>query len=125
MFNVGGGEVLVILLLALIVLGPDKLPQAAKQAGKYLSEFRRMSNGFQQELRDAMDLTPSSSSSRTTPSTSVATPVGGDDEPARPVVDGSGTNLDTDAPHVAPAMRTPPPEVPGGIAVEGPSTSFS
>ena len=56
MFNVGGGEVLVILLLALIVLGPDKLPNAARQAGKYLGDFRRMSNGFQRELRDAMDL---------------------------------------------------------------------
>lgn len=56
MFNVGGGEVLVILLIALIVLGPDKLPNAARQAGKYLGDFRRMSNGFKNELRDAMDL---------------------------------------------------------------------
>lgn len=56
MFNVGGGEVLVILLLALIVLGPDKLPNAAKQAGKYLGEFRRMSQGFQDEIKSAMDL---------------------------------------------------------------------
>ena len=56
MFNVGGGEVLVILLIALIVLGPDKLPNAARQAGKHLGDFRRMSNGFQRELRDAMDL---------------------------------------------------------------------
>jgi sec-independent protein translocase protein TatB len=56
MFNIGGGEVLVILLIALIVLGPDKLPNAARQAGKYLGDFRRMSTGFQRELRDAMDL---------------------------------------------------------------------
>lgn len=56
MFNIGGGEVLVILLIALIVLGPDKLPNAARQAGKYLGDFRRMSHGFQRELRDAMDL---------------------------------------------------------------------
>jgi sec-independent protein translocase protein TatB len=56
MFNVGGGEVLVILLIALIVLGPDKLPNAARQAGKYLGDFRRMSNGFKNELKDAMDL---------------------------------------------------------------------
>jgi sec-independent protein translocase protein TatB len=55
MFNVGGGEVLVILLIALIVLGPDKLPNAARQAGKYLGDFRRMSSGFQRELRDASD----------------------------------------------------------------------
>ena len=56
MFNVGGGEILVILVIALIVLGPDKLPNAARQAGKYLNEFRRISSGFQDEIRGAMDL---------------------------------------------------------------------
>ena len=57
MFNVGGGEVLVILIAALIVLGPDKLPNAARQVGKYLAEFRKISQGFQDELRGAMDIT--------------------------------------------------------------------
>jgi len=57
MFNVGGGEVIVILLIALIVLGPDKLPGAARQVGKYLNEFRRISSGFQDEIRSAMDVT--------------------------------------------------------------------
>jgi Tat protein translocase TatB subunit len=56
MFNVGGGEVIVILLIALIVLGPDKLPGAARQVGKYLNEFRRISSGFQDEIRSAMDV---------------------------------------------------------------------
>jgi len=55
MFNVGTGELLVILLLALIVLGPDKLPDTARKIGNVLGELRRMSNGFQQEIRSAMD----------------------------------------------------------------------
>ena len=55
MFNIGGPEVLVILLLALIVLGPQRLPDAAKQIGKFMGELRRMSSGFQSELRAAMD----------------------------------------------------------------------
>jgi sec-independent protein translocase protein TatB len=54
-FNIGGGEVAVILLLALIVLGPQRLPEAARQIGKFMGELRRMSNGFQQELRSAID----------------------------------------------------------------------
>jgi Tat protein translocase TatB subunit len=54
-FNIGGGEVLVILLLALIVLGPQRLPDAARQVGKAMSELRRLSSGFQQELKAAMD----------------------------------------------------------------------
>lgn len=54
MFNVGTPELLVILLVALIVLGPNKLPDAARQVGRFMGEFRRMSSGFQNELRDAM-----------------------------------------------------------------------
>lgn len=54
MFNVGTPELLVILLVALIVLGPNKLPDAARQVGKFVGELRRMSTGFQDELRDAM-----------------------------------------------------------------------
>jgi sec-independent protein translocase protein TatB len=56
MFNVGGGELLVIFLLALIVLGPDRLPGFARKAGRVLGEVRRISQGFQSEIRQAMDL---------------------------------------------------------------------
>jgi Tat protein translocase TatB subunit len=52
--NLGTGEVLVILVVALLVLGPDKLPGAARQAGRWLGELRRLSSGFQAELRDAL-----------------------------------------------------------------------
>jgi len=55
MFNVGAGEVLVILLIALIVLGPDKLPDAARKVGNVMGELRRMSQGFQNEMRSAFD----------------------------------------------------------------------
>jgi len=54
MFNVGGGELLIIFLVALVVLGPTKLPDAARQVGKIVGEFRRMSTGFQNEFRQAM-----------------------------------------------------------------------
>lgn len=55
MFNVGGGELLVILLVALIVLGPQRLPDAARQVGRVMGDIRRISTGFQQELKDAFD----------------------------------------------------------------------
>ena len=55
MFNVGAGELLVILLIALIVLGPEKLPDAARKMGNVMGELRRMSSGFQNEMRSAMD----------------------------------------------------------------------
>ncbi len=47
---------MVILLLALLVLGPDKLPEYTRKAGRYINEFRRMTSGFQEEFRSAIDL---------------------------------------------------------------------
>lgn len=55
MFNIGGGEFLVIALIALIVLGPTRLPDAARQVGKAMGELRKLSNGFQSELKSAFD----------------------------------------------------------------------
>jgi sec-independent protein translocase protein TatB len=53
-FNVGGQEFLVILLLALLVLGPERLPGAIRTVGRIVGELRRISGGFQSELRDAL-----------------------------------------------------------------------
>ena len=55
MLNVGGGEFLIILLVALVVLGPQKLPDAARQVGKIVGEFRRISAGFQNEMKSALN----------------------------------------------------------------------
>jgi sec-independent protein translocase protein TatB len=53
-FNLTGSELVVILLLALVVLGPEKLPGAIRQAGKIYSELRKISNGFQKEFASAI-----------------------------------------------------------------------
>src|SRR5437868_477951 len=55
MFNVGAGELLVIFLIALVVLGPDKLPDAARKMGTFMGEVRRMSTGFQNEMKNAIN----------------------------------------------------------------------
>lgn len=56
--GISGPEILVILLVALIVLGPQRLPDAARQVGKAMGELRRISAGFQNEMRTAMEDTP-------------------------------------------------------------------
>ncbi len=58
MFNVGGGEILVILLIALVVLGPDKLPDFSRKVGQAVSQVRRFAGGFQEEMRRAMEPEP-------------------------------------------------------------------
>ena len=55
MFNVSGGEIIVILLLALVVLGPEKLPEALRRAGKTYAELKKMGNSFQSEMRSVLD----------------------------------------------------------------------
>ena len=44
------GEIVIILVLALILLGPDKLPEAAKQLGKGLRDFRRATDDLRSQF---------------------------------------------------------------------------
>ena len=55
MFNLSGSEIVFLLLIALIVLGPEKLPEAVRKFGKAYAEFKKMSTGFQSELKTALD----------------------------------------------------------------------
>ena len=55
MFNVQGSEIIIIVILALIVLGPEKLPEAIRKFSHFYGEAKKMSNGFQSELRNALD----------------------------------------------------------------------
>lgn len=53
--SLGPAEIMVILLVALIVLGPKRLPEAGRQVGKALAEVRKWSQGFQDEIRSVVD----------------------------------------------------------------------
>lgn len=55
MGSVGAPEILVILVLALLVLGPDRLPQAARTMGRWVGELRRLSGSLQAEVRGVVD----------------------------------------------------------------------
>ena len=54
MFGIGGPELFVIIIIALLFVGPDKLPQVAKTVGTGLRDLRRMANLTQTELQNAM-----------------------------------------------------------------------
>ncbi len=54
--SLGGGEILVILLVTLIVFGPQRLPEIARQVGKAMREVRKMQDSLRQEISGALKL---------------------------------------------------------------------
>ena len=55
MFGIGMTELLVILAIALIVIGPKKLPELARSLGKGLAEFRRALTEMRREFLEVAD----------------------------------------------------------------------
>lgn len=54
--NIGPWELVLILLIALIVVGPGKLPDVARSLGKGLNEFKKVTTGVRKEFQDAVKL---------------------------------------------------------------------
>jgi len=55
MFGIGGQEIVIIALLFLVIFGPSKLPQMARDLGRFVSEARRSIDEFKEELTAASD----------------------------------------------------------------------
>ena len=113
MGSIGPAEIIVVLVIGLIVLGPNRLPEAARQIGKAVTEFRRVSSGLQAEVRDAFaDPVPGTPPVPPAPtSAAVAADVAGVTEVAAHTVEGP-------APWANPAIPVegPPPNANGAGA---------
>src|SRR5947199_8130979 len=58
LFNLGGGEIILILALVLILFGAKKLPELAKGLGSGIKEFKKATRDVTEEISTAMDETP-------------------------------------------------------------------
>ena len=94
--SLGPAEILVILVVALIVLGPKRLPEAGRQVGRAIAEVRKWSQGFQDEIRNVVDFTPGPPTYSTPP----PAPAAKDPSPTAPVPAESSPKAvsDTEAP---------------------------
>jgi Tat protein translocase TatB subunit len=54
-FNFSGSEVIFLMILGLVILGPEKLPGVLRKAGRLYGEFKRVTSDAQSELRQALD----------------------------------------------------------------------
>jgi sec-independent protein translocase protein TatA len=54
--NIGPWELVLVLVMALIIFGPGKLPEVAKSVGKGINEFKRASNEVRQQVQEAVSL---------------------------------------------------------------------
>jgi sec-independent protein translocase protein TatA len=57
-FNLGGGEIVLILAVVLLLFGAKKLPELAKGLGQGIREFKKASNEVTDELQRAADAEP-------------------------------------------------------------------
>ena len=109
MFDVGFSELVVIALVALLVLGPEKLPGAARTVGALVRRARQSWTSLQSELEreiNATEIKSSLEAARATPElgaleAELRGTVRAADETLRPPSSPAGTPADTD---------TPPPE---------------
>ena len=103
--SLGPAEIVVILVVALIVLGPKRLPEAGRQVGKALAEVRRWSSDVKSEIRSAVDVEPPGFPP---PAPEPPPGVGPDPPPSEPAPEPG----DTPAPDTVPAP-VDPSQLPG------------
>ena len=113
--SIGPGELILILIIALVVLGPGKLPDVASSLGKSIREFRRAAS----EVSDAAKLETTPTSASSTSSTAA------DPAPA-PVAPASAAPAPVAPPPIAPSPAAQPPEADaqsGGDPARDPNAS--
>lgn len=73
MFGIGMTELMVILVVALIVFGPTRLPELARSLGRAMAEFRRASTDLRQTFNEAVE-DPKPQPAPPQPATAIAPP---------------------------------------------------
>src|SRR5262245_12347980 len=75
MFNLGGGEIILILAIILILFGAKKLPELAKGLGQGIKELKKATHNASEGLREAMAESPSAPRPLAPPTTAAVDPV--------------------------------------------------
>src|SRR5512137_1841453 len=110
MFGLGFGEIVIILVLALVLLGPQKLPEVAKQAGKAFRDFKKASDDLKGQFeREFYADDPKPGRPRIAPPTAAAPVPAGPPQPVPVAAADNVPGLDAALAEVAPAPVAPVP----------------
>jgi sec-independent protein translocase protein TatA len=109
-FDIGGGEIMLIMLVILLLFGGEKLPQLARGLGKGIRDFKDASEGVKREITNQIDSFEAKKAEQATASTSETNTA---EVVAAPVV------AATEVPVITPAPNTMPvSEIGSTVAVE-------
>ena len=89
MGNLGMPELMMIMVLALLLFGPKKLPEIGKQVGKALGEFKRASNDLKRTIEDEMEKASSAIKIDDPPKTDAPAAIKAEEPPALAPADGT------------------------------------
>ncbi len=85
--NLGGPEIIVIIVVALLILGPDKLPNALRMFGRAMGEVKKYQDMAKNEIDKAMKEVPDMSVDTSPSKPTVAQKPADSDEPVKPILD--------------------------------------
>lgn len=119
MFDLSITQIVIVLVVALLVFGPTRLPELGRQIGKGLREVRRHATAVGEDLKSAVEEDDRRARAAPTPSPVAPDPVS-DDELLDGVVIGGGPEVDvTPAPVTSSALTTIGDDVLDGVVVPG------
>jgi sec-independent protein translocase protein TatA len=116
--NLGAPEILVILVVALLVFGPHKLPEIGRQVGGAMRELRKMQDSVKQELQTVMN----EEQPRYDKPVSTSVPANLEAPVPTPEIEAAASMIE-EPDHTDQPVPPPPPGPDKGF--EGPSGSFS
>lgn len=108
--NIGPAELLVIFVVALLVFGPNKLPEIGRQVGRAVRELRRWQASLRDEVREVLEPVAGDSRPPTLPPASPEHPVAGPPEPTPDAGGPPGEAREHEGDHDAPAAGPPRPD---------------
>jgi TatA/E family protein of Tat protein translocase len=120
MFNIGPEKLLVILVVVLVVFGPEKLPEVGRQAARVLRDFRKFQEAMQANVRDIVEpltgpIIPNSPT--------LTPPINGEAVPRLPVTPvATGSPPPPAEPEVAPTAAPGPGPQAGSTVAEVPTS---